>query len=52
MFDSFERYWSNQDTPTVLEFNNIFKSFQIMFELRLLQQQNVLLRNEIKAKLE
>ena len=35
LFDEFEKYWSSQKNPSVLEFNHIFKHFQLLTEKRI-----------------
>jgi hypothetical protein len=45
LFDSFEQYWSSQPKPpSMMDFNGLFKTFQMTFEIHLLQKRNVFIK--------
>jgi hypothetical protein len=49
LFDAFEKHWSSlEKPPSMLEFNGLFKKFQLNFEIHLLQRRNVLLTARTK----
>ncbi|KAJ3363213.1 hypothetical protein HDU91_003063 [Kappamyces sp. JEL0680] len=50
VFDAWETYWSGQKKPpSVMDFNRLFKAFQIEFEIHLLQRQPVFLKEKPRA---
>ncbi|KAJ3311850.1 hypothetical protein HDV04_003590 [Boothiomyces sp. JEL0838] len=51
IFDAFEKYWTNQKKPpSVLDFENLFRKFQMDYEILLLTRQNVFLKPRMKLK--
>lgn len=49
LFDSWEQFWVSQDKPpTMMEFELLFKTFQIDFETHLLQRGFVFLKERTK----
>lgn len=49
VFDAFEKEWSGMlKPPSVMDFNSIFKNFQINFEIRLAQRLDVFLTPRTK----
>jgi hypothetical protein len=51
VFDQWETFWSSQKKlPTVMDFNKLFKKFQIGFEMHLMKREPIFLTERTKRK--